>query len=483
MPQASSASLSTTNSSLLERLRQNDPTLTKLKLVQNYNDVASDFDEFLECLRNNTIVSYVLLERHFVRSLKKPQWIALIQAVGQMTNLDELEIWSVRVPLKELCEAFKDSTKLTRLGFGFVTLEGSLDASALCGHASLKTFYLSDFRFVEEEEASLDSLCQALSTCPNLRFLEVFQYQQEHPPVSAEGLAALMESPCLQHLTLRRMGLTAALTSGLANKLVDNLQLRVLNLNENKLGNEGSHALGHALTVNHSLQELDLRKNQLSANGCFVLAQQLSNNEGLERLNLACNPLEDHGAEGLASLLQVHPSLKTLELHRTLLTDMGTGKLVDALRDNESLVNLDLSFNSITEITYVAAAEALKVNHSLKSINLQVNKKMRVSACEALLAMVKENTVLERVSTLMRVRFEPQDYHELEDVLHQMNLYLRLNHAGRNHLLQGNATVKEWGTSLLAVQDDLNGLYYLTHANPAMICQPFLDQQPSVAVE
>lgn len=477
MPKAPSSAF--TNHTSLERLRKNDPTLTKLKLVQPHQDAYfsdnESFETFLQCLRDSTTVRYVLLERHFVRGLDVDQWIGVLRAIGQMTMVEEVEIWSVRVPLQELCEAFQHSTRLKRLGFGFVTLAGTLDASALAGHASLKNFYLSDFR-LSEESGSLDSLCVALSRCPRLEHVEFFHYQQEASPFTPAGLAALMDSPSLDHLTLRRMGLTADSTSLLAHKLSTNPRLRVLNLNENQLENQGCGALSEALEANSTLQELDLRKNQLSAEGCFRLTQRLMTNTGLEKLNLASNPLEDLGAQGLALLLRVHPGLKTLELHRTQLTDESCACLVDMLRQNTGLLHLDLSFNEITEKTYLGLAEALKSNNTLKTINLQVNKKMKVEACEALLAMLKENTILEQINTLLRVRFEPQEYHRVEEVLHEMNLYLRLNHCGRHSLLQGTASLKDWGKSLLAVQDDLNGLYYLTQANPSAICDPFLQR-------
>lgn len=442
--------------------------MTKVKLVQHHSTYTSDWNDLLQCLRNNTTVQYVLLERHFVRTLLKSQWIAVLQAVGQMTALEQVELWSVRVPL----QALQLPKNLTRLGFGFVTLEGSLDASALRFHPSLKSIYLSDFRFAEEA-ASLDSLCCALSTCPKLELIEVFQYQQERPPFSAKGLATLMESPSLRHLTLRRTGLTAELTQDLAQKLSTNETLRVLNLNENNLGNEGCVAVGDALRTNNTLQELDLRKNQLTSKGCFRLTQRLTHNTGLQRLNLACNPLEDLGAQGLARLLSVHPSLKTLELHRTQLTDVGCISLITTLRhNNNTLLHLDLSFNNaMTEVTYLQVADALKNdNTTLKSINRQVNRKMKLTACQALLTLVQENTSIESISTLLRVRFEPHDKDHTESVLNQINLYLKLNQNGRRQrLLQRTASRDEWTSALLSMQDDLNGLYYLLQANPTVL--------------
>ena len=476
---------------VLERLAKNDPTLTKLKLVQvpeHYYDDPDDenaetcWGRLLETIRHNTTVTYVLLERHFVRSLSLDQWVAVLKAIGQMQALEEIEIWSVRVPLKELCEALQSSPKLARLGLGFVTLLGDLNAEALRGHPTLKNVYLSDFR-LSEVGASLNSLFEALSECPQMEYIELFQYQQEETPFTGVGLAKLLQSESLQHLTLRRMGLTALVVSELAQNLVDGNRhsnhhrlrrhkshLRVLNLNENLLGDTGCAALGEALEHNHELLELNLRKNQITPTGCLQLAHSLTQNIRLEKLNLACNPMEDVGARALAVVLQLHPTLKTLELHRTHLTDLGCRYLAEALKHNTALVNLDVSFNDITEAAYVDVAEALKVNHTLKNINIQVNKKMKLQACEALLSMVKENYALESVSTLMRVRFEPSKYHQFEDLLHQMNTYLRLNHAGRERLLRGDATPQEWASSLLAMHDDLNGLYYLMQANPALCC-------------
>lgn len=452
---------------IVERLQDNDPTLTKLKLVQLPEEYAAELGDLLDAIRQNTTVTYVLFERHFVRSLSHDQWIQVLQAVGTMKYLEEIEVWSVRVPLQELCEAVQSAYNLKRLGFGFVTLLGSLKADALMGHPSLRNFYLSDFR-LSEDTASLDSLLHALSTCPQMEYIELFQYQQEDPPFTASGLAGLMESKSLQHLTLRRMRLTADVTEAMLQSVANNKNVKVLNLKENNLGDTGCFALGRALSVSDSVKEVDLRKNQISPVGCLHLTQCLTHNSSLEKLNLACNPLQDIGARALAILLQVHPSLKILELHRTQLTDMGCRLLAETLKANTSLLNLDVSFNDITEDTYLYVAEALKVNQTLKTINIQVNKKMKIQACEAILGMVKENFVLESVSTLMRVRFDPAEYHQFEDLLHQINLYLRLNHAGRGRLLQGEATTQEWAISLLAMHDDINGLYYLMQSNPSL---------------
>jgi hypothetical protein len=54
----------------------------------------------------------------------------------------------------------------------------------------------------------------------------------------------------------------------------------------------------------------------------------------------------------------------------------------------------------------------------------------------------------------------------------RINMYLRLNHAGRRILLQGKAASRsDWLQTVLAVQDDLNAILYLVQINPTLWLQ------------
>lgn len=494
------------HNNILERLRENDPTLTKLKLVHPpnsyYNDAAAPtllwcanssishgFEDLLDCLQNNTTVTYVLVERDFVRGLSQANVGRAFEAIGRMTQLMEIELWSLRLPFTALCQALSKASKLQRLGMGFVSLVasndgGRLDASALARHPSLRKVCISDFRFSHDNgngrdiHPSLDSLLESLATCPCLDVVQLFEYQQRRPPLSAKGLAALLASPSLTQLTLRRMKLRAEdVKLLLPHNNIQSSQLRSLDLTENKLGDNGATDLVQTLmqgSYNASLRELDLSHNQITSEGCIAVCRALvQTNVGLESLTLARNPVGDQGAAlGLAPLLAIHPNLQTLVVHRTELTDAGCKPLMESLRRNSSLVHLDVSLNPFTEATYISASDALKDNNTLRNLNLQVNCKLKgsIAACQALLDMLKVNTSLQQISTLLRLRlFEPHDYYPVESLLQQINLFLTLNHTGRRgRLLRGQATVSEWGHALTSVQDDLNGIYYLLQANPAL---------------
>jgi Leucine Rich repeat len=448
--------------SVTDRLCSNDPTLLKLHLVQepskyftrpeeeedeqksngnadddvNSTSAAAGADDdnvktkvgkkkmisfraFLEALQSNTSVTFVYMERRFVRHLSRAEYANVLYAIGRMPNVRQVEIWCATVPLSTLCTALGQSCRLDRLGLGMVTLVETDDCHGLAHRATLQTFYLSDFRFLEndQDDASnnnnnnkssnnLDSLLQALGTCPKLGMVEIVNHQNDSSEnnhtdwSSPRALAALVtSSTSLVHLTLRRVGLQAAHATALAGAIDSATaeqrplrRLRVLHLDENHLGNAGSIAIVQAV-VNGGVKDLSLRNNQIDATGCVAIADALmlalqAQQEGvasssgaddeescwLEKLNLAMNPIEDRGGSALARLL-LHQhnqqlGLKQLELSRANMTDVGCCALAHAVRENTTLLVLGLSFNRMKDATYLAFAASLKVNRTLQSINL-----------------------------------------------------------------------------------------------------------------
>ena len=85
---------------LLDRIRTSDPSLTKLHLVLepsayfDFHHDGRDNDKalgaFLQLLRNNTSITYVLLERRLARSLSKANYRKLLQAILEMPHLHQV---------------------------------------------------------------------------------------------------------------------------------------------------------------------------------------------------------------------------------------------------------------------------------------------------------------------------------------------------------------------------------------------------------
>jgi Ran GTPase-activating protein (RanGAP) involved in mRNA processing and transport len=522
---------------ILDRLRSNDPSFTKLKLVYAPTEIYHTLDELVGALGANTTVTYVLLEGAFCRELSTADLPLLLTAIGKLQALSDLEIWSSPVPVAALCQAIQPALRLKRLGLGLVTLSGDMNADSLREHPSLRTFCLSDFSLatsrVRGSSSSnntpirLDSLLRALATCPALETVEIFSNRSSAVtgvPWSPSSLVALMYAT--PHLTLRRLSLTVEAVRILPVHLQkqqrarqkqqhDNPKqqtnwsprLRVLNLNENQLRDVGCVALVRALTEHgFPVKELNLRANEITSEGCRGMVQQLLQSSSsvsvssvvlppttatispttsttstvmsttLEKLNLSCNELSDESAPALVDLIEQHASLKRLELFRTNLTDVGCTLLAQGVANNKLLLSLGLGRNPMTDISYIAWAAALSVNQTLESISLQEvdHKQITTVGAQAMLDMIRDNYCFEHIGMNLSDRFgmslSDRSSKNGKSWFHtRINMFLRLNHAGRRRLLQGASPCRrDWLQTVEAVHDDLNAIRYLVQSNPTL---------------
>lgn len=476
--------------SVRSKVKANDPGLKKLHLVfepQEYFENNEDsFREFCYDLAKNTHIYYVLLERRFVRGIDDDRYQKVLNAIARIPNLAEVEIWSVRVPLSFVCGIMSKAPKLSRISMGMVTIQMTsasiLDCSALSHHPSLEQFCLSDFRVHTAENSdstafNMDSLWEALGTCPKLANVEIFSNQSGRTLWSANGLAQLSHSPCLNQLTLRRLNLGAEDIFPLAEHLKTRgrqSSLKILNLAQNRIGDDGSIAIAGATNACQII-ELDLRDNSLSQEGSVsVLPALLNRNTLLEKLNLSSNKIRDDGGQLLAEILEndsLGLQLKYLNIARVGITDVAGCRLAQALRINKHLHSLNLAHNAIANESYVAFGGVLeKHNRTLLDMNLQCDRKnVHLSGCEALLKAAEENHFLETISTNLGSSYEVKSAKFGYST--RIRMFLRLNHAGRRRLLgdqQGNRNA--WVEALSSVNDDLHAIHYFISTNPAL-CQ------------
>jgi len=90
--------------------------------------------------------------------------------------------------------------------------------------------------------------------------------------------------------------------------------LRVLDLNESLLYDEGVKTLADALIPLTNLQKLSLRRTRFSDTGAKALAEALKSMHNLQTLDLSMNPIGDEGVKALATALQGNTNLQTLSL-------------------------------------------------------------------------------------------------------------------------------------------------------------------------
>jgi hypothetical protein len=109
---------------------------------------------------------------------------------------------------------------------------------------------------------------------------------------------------------------------------------------------------------------------------------------------------------------------------------------------------------------------------SLLSLQQIDRRELTIAGSAALLEMITRNYVLRDVSTMLAAGGVTNPHTAYAN---EIRLYLRLNHAGRKHLFEGRgkdslheAAKTDWVRAIQSVHDDLNGIFYLVKANPAI---------------
>ena len=91
--------------------------------------------------------------------------------------------------------------------------------------------------------------------------------------------------------------------------------LTVLNLNGNKIDDEGAKYLASGLIGNQSLKQLHLSENFVSSDGCWQIVKSLKTRPGLQMLLLTNNFIRDDVSTAVIDLLRTSNSIEVLSLH------------------------------------------------------------------------------------------------------------------------------------------------------------------------
>lgn len=116
--------------------------------------------------------------------------------------------------------------------------------------------------------------------------------------------------------------------------------LQMLDLNNVRVGDQGTKRMSCALALNMVLTRLDMAFNSIGPEGAQALATALERNRHLKHLDLRDNEIQDEGAQALAVGLAQNGSLEKLLLARNGISSRGGLSLMAAIRANECL-NID----------------------------------------------------------------------------------------------------------------------------------------------
>jgi Ran GTPase-activating protein (RanGAP) involved in mRNA processing and transport len=220
-------------------------------------------------------------------------------------------------------------------------------------------------------------LLKSLRTNGSLVHLDLGGNAVGDDPAVVSAFAHLEENPVITTLELMNCGMgnnaAAALATALAAPLCNLTELR---LAKNRIGPDGSRALGGALRRNRTLTNLDLRFNRIGVEGTGwlddefaafgVFADALRVNRCLTRLDLSSNCVWDEGATRLADALAHNCGIEVLGLRLNNIGDTGAMALAGALgrerghaEELPTLTELDLRNNTISDDGALALGAAV----------------------------------------------------------------------------------------------------------------------------
>ncbi len=134
---------------------------------------------------------------------------------------------------------------------------------------------------------------------------------------------------------------------------------------------ETAYQLSRVLKTNKYLEKLSIRKSGLSDEGLIIIIKEVLENDNLRVLDLGGNLISYKGCEYLSKYLgSPYCVLQSLILNNNQIRDYGVKKLLKGLTKNETLVHLNLNNNGLSDIGLLGLAKMLKKNEYLISLNL-----------------------------------------------------------------------------------------------------------------
>jgi len=270
---------------LLQRLQENDATLTALELTDQ--DITKNggiaLSEVTAALTHNTFVEFVSLRKIAVDE----DFLKALETVPHIKHL-ALPCTGLNVAsAKTLCQALTATNR-------FVAQLETLDLS---GNVKLGP-----------------RGCQQLAS--------------SSATGSGGGSLLRADAPaCLLDLNLSNVSMGHYGSQAIASHLPRTLQR--LNLSHNAMGPDGLWKLAETLQSLHEMRHLDLSHNQILDDGCLEIAKHtLPSTPKLATLHLAGNGIGDTGLQALAAAL-AGSNVRELDLRDNSITNVGATALAE----------------------------------------------------------------------------------------------------------------------------------------------------------
>ena len=354
------------DSKVLQRLKQNDPTITHLNVALNcgddgecfFNDI--DWEKDGDCIANNIHLKRITINRKSYRQ----RYVLGEQGGHELPT---------RQQLQDFFSCVHQNSSIFALIIDTISINDDFSGRSIQGlgdHPSLKRLEI-EFGRLENKGCSAigEVLNNAKSKLNDLRLPNCRLDDEDMLYLSGSLLGnSRMRKLCLNN----NSQITSVGWRALSNVIRHpNCKLTTLSLGWNSITDEGAVILGNALS-GASVKALDLCYNKsISFMGWHTLLNQLSETS-VEHLSLKYNDVGDVGSTKLASI----STLKSLDL-QCLNEDMATTPtgwrpFFDLLRTRGiQLVKLDLSYTNMGNGVIVSLGSFLSaVSSTLKTLKM-----------------------------------------------------------------------------------------------------------------
>ncbi|MBA3722946.1 MAG: hypothetical protein H0W88_11190 [Parachlamydiaceae bacterium] len=412
MTVSSSMSIGSYIQTTIQRVQDNDPTLTELPddFIRLDNE---DQKAFFQALKVN----------RFIKELRIIGWtfqdncLALANYLKVSRSITKLEMqhnnYKDHTELdyaahRVLCEGLKENRSLVSL-----SITHSLDIDAfkiLCkwlnANKNLIELCVNVDRYNKEDHVL--ALAKGLKENKTLIKLGIHHSPSKISPKTCTILVkAIMGIPSLEEVNLRWFNIGTEACGIFAEALKANCPLKILNLEHNYLTAQDGIALAESLKTNKVLQKLDVSQNSRfdettgkafakmlfvnrtlkklnlehdfdimdkrhgigPDNGIFI-SESLETNNSLTELNLSCNEFNLAVFKAIGKMLTINSTLLILHLRKTNMDNEGAEEIARRLVTNKTLKEIDLSNNKISGKGGIAVADSLFENSTLEKVSL-----------------------------------------------------------------------------------------------------------------
>eukprot|EP00794_Sanderia_malayensis_P003744 gene3744-4266_t len=197
-------------------------------------------------------------------------------------------------------------------------------------------------------------------------------------------------------LSVRHRAIGPKEIKSIAEALICNTYVKVLDLEDNNIGSSGINQILKLFLENCFITDVSLSDNNLGSKGADVFCQILKSTRTLVKVNLSGNRFSDRDCCKIADGLMLNDTVKILSLkHNELMSEAGRA-IGQAISRNKILTHLDLSWNHLRMDGAIGLANGLAKNTSIEVLNLSFNG-FSDNGAEAISHAVANNTTLEEL--------------------------------------------------------------------------------------